>query len=557
MDILSGKYSHAKAKSHMERTQDQPIEIEAKFSIADPRLLHDLAKPNATLPGYRFGAPATRELVDIYLDTPDYRLLRHGFHLRVRCEEGQWLATLKARGVASDVGIYHRLEIEEPLALPELPAKIADLPAPIEEVIAKIVGRHQPLTAICVLEQTKQVRAVSAAVRGRKEAEPQPLARLSLDETVIRLTTGGAALAHMYEIEIELATDVDLAELQVLADRFMGVYGLTPSTESKLEHALGLIGRHPVAAPEYWQGIRPEMHMGEACRIIWHEQLLAVLLNEAGLRHGADPEYVHDARVAIRRARAAARIYRSFFELKAVRHYLKRLRKTAQLLGAVRDMDVAIAKLVDYQSKARGKRRRDIQATMDGWLAKRTSAHHALVEWLDSEQFAEFLMDVLQFCRTPGSGLVDLQPVAGKDVTPFQVRHVAPTMLLTNFERVRAYEMWFDQPEEIPVGTLHRLRIECKYLRYNLEFVEGLLGAGGAEFIAQLRQLQDDLGDLNDAVVSKQLLSAAETGKTTLARYERAQEKLIQELSNQMRQDFAGFVAKENRLRLFAAIADL
>jgi len=541
----------------MATIQEQPVEIEAKFSVADPRLLQELAKPGATLTGYRFGALATRQIVDIYLDTPDYRLLRHGFHLRVRSEEGQWLAALKARGVASDVGIYHRLESEEPLTVPDQPARVADLPTPIEEVIAKIVGRQQPLTAICVLAQTKQVRTVSAAVRGRKEAEPQPLARLSLDETVIRLSSDGAALARMYEVEIELASGVDLAELQVLADRFIGAFGLTPSPESKLERALGIIGRHHVDAPESWEGLRPDMHMGEACRIIWHEQLMLVLLNEAGVRYSADPDYVHDARVAIRRVRAAARIYRSYFELKAVRHYLKRLRKTAQLLGAVRDMDVAIAKLVDYQGKARGKRRRELQTTMDGWLAKRTHAHQALVEWLDSEQYTEFVVDVLQFCRTPGAGLVDLKPVAGKDVTPFEVRHVAPTMLLANFERVRAYEVWFEQPEEVPVETLHRLRIECKYLRYNLEFVENLLGAEGAALIERLRHLQDDLGELNDAVVSQQLLSEAENGKPALARYERAQEKTVQKLRDRLHSDFADFVAKENRLHLFATIANL
>ena len=541
----------------MTQTEVQPVEIEAKFSLPDPRLLHELAKPSATLPGYRFGAPATRELVDIYLDTPDYRLLRHGFHLRVRIGEEQWLVTLKARGVGSDVGIYHRLEIEEPLTATEQPAKVADLPDAIRETLAEVVGRQQPLSAICVLEQTRQVRAVSAATRGSKQVQTQHLARLSLDDTTIRASVSGVALARMFEIEIELAADVDLAELQVLADRFIGVYGLAPSAESKLERALGIIGRHPVDAPESWQGIRPDMHMGEACRIIWHEQLLTVLLNEAGLRHSVDPEYVHDARVAIRRARAAARIYRSYFKLDVVRGYLKKLRKTARLLGAVRDMDVAIAKLAHYQGKARSKRQRDLRATMDGWLANRASAYQALIEWLDSEQYAEFVVELLHFCRTPGAGLVNLQPVAGKDVTPFQVRHVAPAMLLTNFERVRAYEVWFDRPDELPVATLHRLRIECKYLRYNLEFVEELLGAEGGEFIARLRQLQDDLGDLNDAVVSKELLSSTGNGKTTLARYERAQEKVIQKLVAQMRNDFADFVAGENRRRLFAAIANL
>ena len=49
------------------------------------------------------------------------------------------------------------------------------------------------------------------------------------------------------------------------------------------------------------------------------EQQMALLLNEAGIRFSSDPEYVHDARVAIRRARAAARIYRGYFKPKAIR----------------------------------------------------------------------------------------------------------------------------------------------------------------------------------------------------------------------------------------------
>lgn len=46
---------------------------------------------------------------------------------------------------------------------------------------------------------------------------------------------------------------------------------------------------------------------------------------------------------------------------------------------------------------------------------------------------------------------------------------------------------------------MHQLRIACKYLRYNLEFVRDLLGARAGALISDLRRLQDDLGDLNDA----------------------------------------------------------
>ena len=94
---------------------NQPTEVEAKFTVADPALLHELTKPKTAVPGYRFGDVRTREVRDLYLDTPDYWLLRRGFQLRVRTGEDQWLATLKSRGMASVEGIYHRLEIEEAL----------------------------------------------------------------------------------------------------------------------------------------------------------------------------------------------------------------------------------------------------------------------------------------------------------------------------------------------------------------------------------------------------------------------------------------------------------
>jgi CHAD domain-containing protein len=55
--------------------------------------------------------------------------------------------------------------------------------------------------------------------------------------------------------------------------------------------------------------------------------------------------------------------------------------------------------------------------------------------------------------------------------------------------------------------VLHALRIECKRLRYTLEFFEEVLGAEAKEVIAEVVQLQDHLGNLNDADVANALLS--------------------------------------------------
>lgn len=538
---------------------EQPTEIEAKFAVTDPSVLEKLARERAAVAGYHFGAVTRKVVRDLYLDTADFRLLRHGYQLRVRAGNEGSVATLKARGAGNEVGIYHRVEIEEALAGEALPVIIDDLPTPIVEALRDVAGSRRELTPICAIEQTRRVREVSPDAPGHTRRTMPLLGILSLDEMRIRQSWDGAILARAYEIEIELTPGVDPAELQVLADRFLGAFGLIPSAESKLERALAIISRHPATAPENWQGMQASMHMAEACRIIWQEQFMQMLLNEAGVRIASDPESVHDARVAIRRARAAARIYEGYFKAKATRRFLNRLRQTARLLGAVRDLDVAIEKLQGYQQKNRRKLTGDLLTTLDEWVAKRATAHQALVAWLESGKYARFVAEFVQFCRTPGAGIVHFEPRPGGEVVPFQVRHVTPTMLLSNFERVRSFETWFEQEDAVPVETLHRLRIACKYLRYNLEFVANLLGPQAGEIIESLRNLQDDLGDLNDAAVSKQLLAAGDAGagQSTVTSYERAQDRIIEKLRRQMRADFARFVAKENRVRLLAAIANI
>ncbi|MCW5845387.1 MAG: CHAD domain-containing protein [Caldilinea sp.] len=537
----------------------QPTEIEAKFAVVDPSVLETLARERSPVAGYRFGPVARKVVRDVYLDTADYRLLRHGYQVRVRTGIDGSVMTLKGSGAANEVGIYQRVEIEESFGGEQLPESIADMPPSLAGALGGVLDARAKLAPICVIEQTRRVRDIAAEAPGRTRGRAPTLAILSLDEMRIRQSREGAVIARAYEVEVELKPGVDAAELHVLADRFLGAFELTPSTESKLARSLAIISRHPLASPENWQGVQPSMHMAEACRVIWQEQFMQMLLNEAGVRHASDPEHVHDARVAIRRARAAARIHEEYFKPKATRRYLKRLRRTARLLGAVRDLDVAIGKLQEYRQKNRRKWTGDLQAKLDEWLAKRASAHGELVAWLDNKKYAAFVADFVRFCRTPGAGIVHFESKPGDEVTPFQVRHVTPTMLLSNFERVRSFETCFEQADAVPVETLHRLRIACKYLRYNLEFVANLLGPQAGEIIESLRNLQDDLGDLNDAAVSKQLLAGGESvdGEAATTSYERTQDRIIEKLRRQMRRDFAGFVSPANRARIFSAIANL
>jgi hypothetical protein len=103
--------------------------------------------------------------------------------------------------------------------------------------------------------------------------------------------------------------------------------------------------RQPLDGLSEEPGLRSDMTMAEACRMIFREQLTKMLLNEAGVRTSSDIEYVHKMRVATRRARVAERLYRGFFRKKRMRRFAHNLRKTGRLLGAVRDLDVALERL--------------------------------------------------------------------------------------------------------------------------------------------------------------------------------------------------------------------
>ncbi len=544
-------------------SQPAPQEIEAKFLIGDPAQIAPLRTASELSPAYPLEDIGVVEMVDEYLDTPDLRLLRQGYGLRIRSLADRQLVTLKSRRIADtgvDTGsIYLRMEIEEPLAAGATTAPISGWPEAIMQTLLPLLDGAQRLVPLCRLEQTRQKRTIlgerRASLNGRTTKQ-EALAELSFDDVRVRANGEGPTLAHYGEMEIELTRGLDEPELHAIVAALQAKVAMEPSPVSKLEHALDVIGRHPAAAPENWQGMQVDMHMAEACRLIWREQLTRMVLNEAGVRFSSDPEYVHDMRVATRRARAAAKLYGDYFKPKAIRRYLRSLRRTARLLGTVRDLDVAIGKLERFGGKKKRYGAAKLAVTLEGWRQRRAVAHAELLAWLNSSDYARFVGSFAKFCRNPGEGARDYTAKAGEAPTPHQVRHVMPSMILNRYESIRSYETLFEGQEGPGVEVLHLLRIECKYLRYNLEFVSNLLGPEATRLLADLRKLQQDLGDLHDAVVSKQMLGEVQGADSAgVGSYQRAQDKVIRRLGEQLVGDLSAFLSYRNRRRLVLAVA--
>ena len=492
------------------------MEVEAKFSIPDERTFQQLLEA-PSLAGYSLAEPALLDLHDRYLDTSEGTILAGGFACRMRQQDGHTLATLKGLGTASGA-IHHRVEHE--VELPEQLPPQQWPPSLARDSALRLCG-DEPLVTLFEVKQSRHRRHLCDG--------DHIVAELNLDRgRLYRETETGATFL---ELEAELLPGHGEEILDQLAEELQNNWGLQPQNRSKFERGLALFGpvparqeEHPtvmdVQTPEAETahgtpppavellpapGIEPDDPMSEAGRKTFRFHYRRMLYNEPGTRLGQDIEALHDMRVATRRMRAAWRVFDPYFEPKAARRHQKGLKRTGRALGPVRDLDVFRAKIQDHLST----QDQSQQHALDGFLAvleaHRDSARERMNAYLDSDKYARFRDRFGQFVETEG---LESQPIVFDDgePPPYRVRHIAPVVIHQRLAAVRAYDEWVSIPNP-PPERLHSLRIACKRLRYTLEFFREVLGPDTKKLIKSIVAIQDHLGNFQDAVVARTLLS--------------------------------------------------
>jgi len=211
-------------------------------------------------------------------------------------------------------------------------------------------------------------------------------------------------------------------------------------------------------------------------------------------------EEIHDMRVATRRMRAAFPVFAHAFLPKALKQYRKGLRQTGRTLGKVRDLDVMIDKARHYQETLPEAQRLDLEPLLQAWEAAREAARKELVAYLQSSRYQALKEQFSEFVSTPGAGT---PPAPAEMPVPYLVRETAPTLIYARLASVRAFDAILHQAT---LEQFHALRIECKKLRYTLEYFREVLGEDAKAVINEIKGLQDHLGDLNDANVAAGIL---------------------------------------------------
>lgn len=268
-----------------------------------------------------------------------------------------------------------------------------------------------------------------------------------------------------------------------------------------LESTEAAIRLMPFPAPMEAIGISRDDPLCEAGRKVMRYHFARMLSYEEGTRLGEDIEALHDMRVASRRLRAAFEVFQDAFEPGALKPYLKGLRLTGRALGKVRDLDVFMEKAQHYLDTIHEDRHVGLDLLLEGWKEQREAARVEMLAWMDSKEYLDFKRKFNLFLNTPGAGKRETPP---STPTPTKVRELAPVLIYTRLAAVRAYAPYLDNA---PVELLHALRIEFKKLRYTVEYFQEALGKRSREVIDLLKQMQDHLGDLNDAQVAAQILT--------------------------------------------------
>jgi CHAD domain-containing protein len=259
-----------------------------------------------------------------------------------------------------------------------------------------------------------------------------------------------------------------------------------------------------MAQPPSKPGLDPDDSMAEAARKTFLLHYQRMVYHEPGTRLGEDIEELHDMRVATRRMRAAFRVFGDYLDIREMKPFVKGLRRTGRVLGAVRDLDVFWEKTQRYLDTLPEEKRSGLDPLRAAWEAERERARKRMLAYLDSSRYYEFKKRFGEFLQVRGAGALPTLSDEGEPI-PHLVRHVVPVAVHQRLAAVRAYDEWVTR-RDVPLERLHQLRIAAKGLRYTVEYFREVLAPEAEDFIDQIKRLQDHLGDLQDAVVASNLL---------------------------------------------------
>jgi CHAD domain-containing protein len=447
--------------------RSEPEERELKFT---PPADFDASTLTAVVPDLTADEPQTRHLRAVYYDTTDLRLARAGASLRHRDDDG-WTVKLPR---PSDVALVRaELHVDGPPGDP--PAAALDL--------VQALVRNAPLHVAAHLDSER--RRVML-----RDDDGEQVAEIVDDHVTVH---GGVCPDTAFrELEVEFGTRASKDLVIRFARRLRDAGAGEPEHVSKIARALG---PRALDAPDLLPPAALDFASTptEVLRAAIARSTARLLAHDPGVRLGDDPEDVHQARVATRRIRSDLRTFRKVVDPAWDESLRTELKWLAGLLGEVRDDDVLLGRLEARVEALSPDDRAAGEHALDALRAERNDARDQLLAGLRSARYVELIERLLAAARAvpAADDAVDLELDLGDlAVKPWKKLRDAADAL----------------HDDSPDTDLHETRILAKRARYAAEAVAPAVGKGAKRFASRVADLQDVLGEHQDAVVAGQWL---------------------------------------------------
>jgi CHAD domain-containing protein len=244
---------------------------------------------------------------------------------------------------------------------------------------------------------------------------------------------------------------------------------------------------------------RESIVLGDYAQQVIAEQYQQMVQQRKKVLKDTDPEHLHQMRVGTRRLRTGLQAFESVVQLpKATR--AKRLSHLTRALGKVRDLDVQIADLTEYyQPRLNDAEQSTLQTAIAKLQQRRSKSFRKLETALTEPRYDRLVEAYEDWLEQPQH-----TPIA-----KLPVEVALPDLLTPLLSRLLLHRGWLIS-EAAASGEngcwLHDLRKLCKQVRYEAEFFRPFYDQSFQDWIKEIKTLQSQLGDFQDAQVLREIL---------------------------------------------------
>lgn len=432
-----------------------------------------------------------------YADSLDWRLYQRGCILH--CNEGSW----SLYHGDSDVVTAQQdgPELHDSLLARDFP------PGPVRNALEDLLGIRCLLPLTSILLYNLEIRLLN-------QEGGKTVARLIFET---QQPIGGQSF-HL----IRLVSFQDYGQEAIKIRQILAEQGICQGASRLIGFLEGCkaAGRRPLDySSKFSLELDADSTAGQAMAQIYRALLDNIDRNIPGAIAHWDTEFLHDLRVAIRRTRSGLSLVNKVLPEAVVDRFTKVFNRLGKLTGPTRDLDVYLQNREAYLLRLTPRLQVGLEFFFADLERRRRIEQKKLARVLRAKKTQDLLTS---WRRSLGSRDQQSAPWAAIPAVDLASRIICKRLK-------QVLKLGRTLEASTADSEVHRLRIQCKKLRYTMEFFSTLYPKQKMQVVLRhLKKLQDILGSFNDLSVQQELLQSTLKLKKGAARSPRQVEQVEQ-----------------------------